>query len=84
MQVLRVTAAGVIHASNGFAIRHIRLKHTAAAAATIEDGAGREIASLQIVTDPLRDDLTFSAPLYVNGLEVATLTATAVLFIYLD
>lgn len=83
MQVLRVTAAGVIHATNSFAIRGIRLRHTTAATATIEDGAGREVISLAIVADPLHDTIMFPAPLLIHGLEVATITA-GVLFIYLD
>lgn len=83
MQVLRVTGAGVISADGPFGIRGVRLRHTAAATATIEDGNGREVISLAIVADPLQDTIMFPAPLWLTGLEVATLTA-GVLFIYLD
>lgn len=83
MQVLRLTSAAVIHATNAFAIRGIRLRHTAAATATIEDGTGREVISLAIVADPLHDTIMFPAPLLIHGLEVATLSA-GVLFVYLD
>lgn len=84
MQVLRVTGAAVIDATGGFAIRHLRLVAAAAATATIEDGNGREVASLKVVADVAPDDLAFSdSPLFITGLEVATLTA-GVLFIYME
>ena len=82
MQVLRLTGTQVVHVSNEFAIRHIRLKHTAAANAQVRDGATREVASLQIVTDPLYDDMAFTSPLLINGLDVVM--SAGVLFIYLE
>jgi hypothetical protein len=83
MQVLRITTAAVVSAAGPFAVRGVRLRHTAAATATIEDGNGREVISLAIVADPLHDTIMFPAPLWLTGLEVATLSA-GVLFVYLD
>lgn len=83
MQVLRLTGAAVVHATDPFAIRHIRFTHSAAATATIEDGNGREVASLRVAADLQPDDLAFTSPLWLTGLEVATISA-GVLFVYLD
>lgn len=85
MNVLRVTAAAVISATASFAIRHVRLVGAADDTATLENGAGAEIARLVIGTvEAAPDDLALSAPLYTLGLEVATLSASAILFIYVE
>jgi len=82
MQSIRLTATGVVHASNAFVVRGARLVHTAAATAQIRDGAGREITRLAIVADPLYDDWEPSASIPINGLDVVL--SAGILFIYVD
>lgn len=83
MQVLILNAAAVVHATNTYAIRGARLRHTAGATCTIKDGGGRVVIDLVTVAGDLKDTMMFPAPLYLTGLEVATISA-GTLYLYLD
>lgn len=82
MQSIRITATGVVHATNQFVVRGARLVHTAGATAQIRDGATREITRLAVVADPLYDDWEPSGSIAINGLDVVL--SAGVLFVYVD
>lgn len=83
MQVLVLTTAAVQSATAPYAIGGVRLRHTGVATATIEDGAGREVISLVISAAKLEDTIMFPSPLYLTGLELATISAGTI-YIYLE
>lgn len=83
MQALVLTTAAVHSATAPYAVGGVRLRHTGAATATIEDGGGREVISLVITTGKLEDTIMFPQPLMMTGFEVATISA-GTLYVYLE
>ncbi len=85
MQALRFTAAGVHNATDSFAVRTFSFTHTAPASAVIGDGAGREIGRVNIgPTSGGADGYSLPSTLLIAGLQVISITAGAILFVYVE
>jgi len=81
---LRLDAAAIISATNLFVLKKVVLTgHTANATATIKNGAGQNIGTLQATAGAV-DELNFSPDgLRSTGFELATITgAGAVVEVY--
>jgi hypothetical protein len=81
MNVLTVTGTGVVGpAGQPYAIRGFLLTNTAAGVATIQNGAGKELAQIQCPATSSAP-VMFTSPLHALGINVTALTGNLNIYV---